>query len=268
VQTAGDPDIAASNIKDQVNIFGITGNQVNPDPWDLRVGKTVNSVTGKLKVNCRNRVRSAVFNYDGAIGSIGQAGVTSGSAIDIWDTIEDYNAGTAGLPGSIVTAWGNNTDCGGVETEDGDDNVWKDVTTTNGTTASTCAAKASNCTMQDKITGLWWSKLQPMVSWNAAWNTCNSTLNTTTYPGNISVGYNGQTGWRLPTQKELLEAYTHGIRSAARTNWIPETNMFHWYWSGSNWSWDTTQAAKVGPAVGDSNFDIKSSTTLRVVCVR
>jgi hypothetical protein len=67
--------------------------------------------------------------------------------------------------------------------------------------------------MQDKITGLSWSKLQAGARWNTAWSNCQS------------LNYNGQTGWRLPTQKELMEAYTHGIRSAARTNWITEAFM-------------------------------------------
>jgi hypothetical protein len=74
---AGDADITQANIKDTVSIFGTVGNltaAVAPNSWDVRVGVTVNGVTGKLKVNCRNRVGSA-FNYDGAISGIGQSGV-------------------------------------------------------------------------------------------------------------------------------------------------------------------------------------------------
>jgi hypothetical protein len=259
----GDTDITAANIASGVDIFGATGSltgAVAPDAWNVRVGVTVNGVTGKLKVNCRNRVRTAVYNYDGAIGSIPQTGVTSGTAIDIWDTIDDYNNNVAGLPPSVVTAWGNNTDCGGVEATAGDDNVWKDVTTTNGTTASTCTATPANCTMQDKITGLSWSKLQASGAWNTAWNTCHTTLN-------ASGGYNGQTGWRLPTQKELLEAYTHGIRSAARTNWMTEADMYSNFWSGSSVSYSTGNAWDGYLANGNTGNYYKSHTN-RVVCVR
>jgi len=164
---------------------------VAPDPWNVRVGVTVNGVTGKLKVNCRNRVSTSsptLYNYDGAIGSIGQAGQTGGSVRDIWDTIDDYNNTQAGVPGGVVASWSSSTDCYGVEAMAGDDNVWKDVTTTNGTTASTCTATPANCTMQDKITGISWSKLQANATWNTAWSNCQS------------LNYNGQTGWRLPTQ--------------------------------------------------------------------
>ncbi len=270
VVSTGDSDIVASNIRDTVNIFGITGSvtaPVVPDPWNVRIGTTINGVAGKLKVNCRNRINSSIYNYDGAIGSIPQTGVATNSTnFDIWDTIDDYNNNASGLPPSIVTAWGSNTDCGGVETTAGDANVWKDVTTTNGTTASTCTATPANCTMQDKITGLSWSKLQESGPWNTAWATC------------VNLTYNGQTGWRLPTQKELMEAYTHGIRSvpssyaAANTNWMTEGNMMTGqFWSGSSVSYDTTPLGAwiVDLANGSTGPDYSSKDdTHRVVCVR
>jgi hypothetical protein len=229
---------------------------VAPDPWDVRVGTTINGVSGKLKVNCRNRVNSSLYNYDGAIGSIGTSGVTTGSAIDIWDTIDDYNNNASGLPTSIVTTWGSNTDCGGVESAAGDDNVWKDVTTTSDGVASNCATDDERCTMQDKITGLWWSKLQASASWNTALSNCQS------------LNHNGQTGWRLPTQKELMEAYTHGIRSAARTNWMIEADMATWFWSASSVSNTNGSAApRVDLAGGNANSSSKHLPN-RVVCVR
>ncbi len=286
---AGDADITQANIKDTVSIFGTVGNYTGsggaaPNAWDVRVGVTVNGVTGKLKVNCRNRVGGAfnsAFNYDGAISGIGNsAPVTPGTTFDIWDTIDDYNASYyAGLPPNIVTAWvssnTSNTDCGGIDTPglpSDDDNVWKDVTTTNGTTASTCAATSVNCTMQDKITGLWWSKKQANGAWNTAWSTCLTTLNGTTYGTNSVPGYNGQTGWRLPTQKELLDAYNHGIRSAADkhpiNNWITEVDMSDFFWSGSSLSNFTFYAWDVKLANGNAVDDASKASTSQVVCVR
>jgi hypothetical protein len=241
------------------------------------VGVTVGAVTGKLKVNCRNRVRSAVYNYDGSLASIPNSGVASGTAIDYWDTIDDSNNGVSGLPTSVVSGWTNN-DCGGVEASAGDDNVWKDVTTSNGVTASSCGTTATNCTMQDKITGLWWSKRQIGLTWNAALTTCGTTLNTTTYAGNSAAGYNGQTGWRLPTQKELLDAYNHGIRSAAsdrwaagaNNNWITEAAMNSYFWSGSTLSDLTHLAWLVSLSNGRPNHINSSQKTSGwdVVCVR
>jgi hypothetical protein len=235
----GDADITVGNIKDTVNLFGVVGTYQGeaPEPWDVRVGKTVNGVAGKLKVNCRNRA-----NGD----------ATGDQVVDIWDTIDDL----LGVPPTNVWV-NNNTDCGGVEVTAGDDNVWKDVTTTSGGAASDCATDGARCTMQDKITGLWWSKkLQQSTDWNTAWSNCQI------------LNHNGhQTGWRLPTQKELMEAYTHGIRSAARTNWMTEGDMGSWFWSGSSVSYDTVNAWIVYLAYGfTTNFS--KLGTFQVVCVR
>ena len=237
----GDADITVGNIKDTVNLFGVVGTYQGeaPEPWDVRVGKTVNGVAGKLKVNCRNRA-----NGD----------ATGDQVVDIWDTIDDY------LEVPPTNVWGNNnTDCGGVDdpsSSGDDDNVWKDVTTA-GTGAASCSGSPERCTMQDKITGLWWSKLQQSTNWNTAWSNCQS------------LNYNGQTGWRLPTQKELMEAYTHGIRSAARTNWMTEGDMGNYFWSGSSVSFNTNIAWIVYLALGSTNsFPDGKGFTNQVVCVR
>ncbi len=184
----------------------------------------MSGVTGKLKVNCRNAVRLT------GTGSFDNSTSPAAAGSDIWDTIDDYY----GLPASTdfpSTWFVAENYCGGVEAAAGDDNVWKDVTTTNGTTASTCAGTSANCTMKDKISGLSWSKsnrtmagANTLVTWQAAVTYCNAST------------YNGQTAgsWRLPTQKELLNAYEHGISSAASANWMSLVNMRDSFWSASS----------------------------------
>ena len=259
--SAGDADITAANIADGVSVFGLSGSLtttlVTPDAWDVRVGTTINNVVGKLKVTCRNRVNSAVYNYDGAVGSIPDRETTAGSTIDYWDTIEDYNNGAAGLPPSVVSGWTNN-DCGGIEGSVNDVNIWKDITTTDGTTQSTCATTAAACTMKDKITRLEWSKLRGTSrTWPQAINDCDA------------LTFNGKTDWRLPTQKELMEASTHGVRSAASTNWITATNIGGDFWSGSSVSNATRNAWTVNLGTGASSGGTeKSQPAARVVCVR
>ena len=260
-QSAGDVDITAANIANGVSVFGLTGTLTGgstpPNAWDVRVGTVINGVTGKLKVNCRNRVRSALYNYDGAVGSIPNTGVATGSTnYDYWDTIEDYNGGATGLPTSVVTGWTNN-DCGGKETVLDDANVWKDITTTDGTTASNCATTTANCTMKDKITGLHWSKMRSASqTWSVAINTCDALI------------HNSQSDWRLPTQKELMEAYTHGIWSAASANWMTEFDMSaNYFWSGSSVSFYPSDAWRVNLAKGLTHNAFKSSPS-QVVCVR
>ena len=184
------------------------------------------------------------------------------AVVDIWDTIDDYN----GLPAStgFPPTWSvANNYCGGVEATAGDDNVWKDVTTTDGTTASTCTETSANCTMKDKISGLKWSKSyqvsgsQTTMAWWAAVTYCNAS------------GYNGQTAgsWRLPTQKELMNAYEHGITSAASTDWMTLANMRADFWSASSYSYDTDYVWIVGLALGNTGAKSTYNSGV-VVCVQ
>jgi hypothetical protein len=111
--------------------------------------------------------------------------------------------------------------------------------------------------MQDKITGLWWSKQQTNAAWWQAVSGCQS------------LNHNGQTGWRLPTQKELMDAYNHGIRSAAATNWITEAAMADdYFWSASSVSASTAYAWSVYLADGYTYGTNKYGTSQVVVCVR
>jgi hypothetical protein len=237
---SGDADIVAGNVKNTV-IFenlSLTGTYAGtaPNAWDLRAGTTVGDVAGKLKVNCRNAVR-----LSGTSGVFDNTTSPAAAGSDIWDTIDDYH----GLPAStdFPSSWSvANNYCGGVDdpnSSSDDDNVWKDVTTV-GTGGASCAdnptgspGSPENCTMQDKISGLKWSKrVTSGVSWQDAITACNASL------------HNGQTAgsWRLPTQKELLDAYNHGITSAARTDayWMTLGNMQSLFWSSSSSSrWPT-----------------------------
>lgn len=64
----------------------------------LRVGKTIGGVAGALKVNCRNRANSAIFNTDAMLP--GTSGVTTGTTINWWDTMNDFNNNGA-FPSSL-----------------------------------------------------------------------------------------------------------------------------------------------------------------------
>jgi hypothetical protein len=176
-----------------------------------------------------------------------------GAVADIWDTIDDNNGLVDGLPSSLVTDWSSDTQCGGVEASASDANVWKDVTTINGSTASTCSGKPENCSYKDKISGLEWTK-QPFgqMTWLEAVNYC------------IGLTYNGKTGWRLPTQKELMSAYDHGIRSVPANNFLTATHLF---WSSSTVSNDSDNAWNSNLATGYTVNSEKRSLNY-VVCVR
>jgi len=133
---------------------------------------------------------------------------------------------------------------------------WVDVTTTNGTTPSTCNATPANCTMKDTISGLQWSNRRPDANWQGAIDHCSA------------LTYNGVSGWRLPTDGELLIAYAHGIVSAARANWMTLANMQAYFWSASSYSSDASSALLVNLGGGITFIFTKSYSSFSVVCVR
>jgi hypothetical protein len=206
-----------------------------------------------LKYSCRNRVDTQYgdFNYDKTgVFAIGRSYVGSGTVADIWDTIDDSNNFIDGLPVSIVAEWGPTTDCGGLELATNDSAVWRD------STPGGCSS-GKECVMFDKISKLEWSaKAATQKAWDDAWSHC------------LNLTWDGKTGWRLPTQKEIWEAYIHGIRDATNSNWINKSTMdFSGFWSGTSVSGDGGNAFKI--IFGQSYPSVGSKSSLgEVVCVR
>jgi hypothetical protein len=234
------------------------------DAWHIRAGTTVAGVTGKLKVNCRNGVNLSEYNYDGSLSGIPATSVAHNTtpSRDPWDTIDDYNRNdailslfpNANLPGS----WSTDNFCGGIEATANDSNVWKDVSVDGVDPDSVgCSNSSDACIFKDKISGLEWSELiSSSRNWPDALNDCNSS----------NLG--GHSDWRLPTQKELMDAYSHGIRSAGTTNWLTSAEMNNYFWSASSVSDDTNDAWVVYLSNGYSGGNVKTSTTHDLVCVR
>jgi len=133
---------------------------------------------------------------------------------------------------------------------------WVDVTTTNGTMPSTCNATPANCTMKDTISGLSWSNKRPDATWQGASDHCSA------------LTYNGAAGWRLPTHEELMNAYAHEIKIAARANWMTLANMQAYFWSASSSSSNTNFARVVDLWSGYTYNAYKKEPNYAVVCVR
>ena len=235
----GQQNCSVSGVFKAANVTGIS-------TWDLRAGLSLGGITGALKTNCRNAVSTA-FNWDGAVGSLPNTAQSGGAAYDYWDTVDDYN----GFAANKVTAWSSDTYC--------DSSTWTDVTTTNGgSTASTCAASPAACQYKDKITNLVTTKVVSTSStWSAAVNACASS----TY-GGYAAGT-----WRLPTHKELMSQYEHGIVSLVSANFMTLANMQNYFWSSSTDSGSPTFAWDVSLAFGYTQGPGKTSPNY-VSCVR
>ena len=268
----------AANVASGVTIAGITGTHspncasdgqqnctttavykaANPSTittWDLRAGLTFAGLTGTLRSNCRNTVTTATYNFDGAVGSLPNAGVATGTANDYWDTIDDSN----GLPSGLVSGWSTNTSC--------DSTVFQDVTTINGGGSTTSCGTSSTCIYKDLITNLQVTGVlasgyntttasPTAVQWNSAVQACNGS----TY-GGYAAG-----SWRLPTAKELISLYSDGLRPLLGTssfNVAPSTAL----WSATSFSASTTMGLTLTPSNGTVATASKTMT-YNVVCVR
>ena len=121
---------------------------------------------------------------------------------------------------------------------------WVDVTTV-----------GPNLTLQDPRTGLSWSNRRPDATWQGAIDHCSA------------LTYNGVSGWRLPTQTELMNAYEHGIKIAAKANWMTLVNMQADFWSASSYSNWPNIAWLVYLGYGDTDYMAKGYPNA-VVCVR
>lgn len=209
----GDPDISASNIASSIDIFGSSGSISMPgnctadgvsgcittavyksadtssySAWDIRKGKTIGGVVGNITFY-KNMANTALAGKNRTAGTGALAGV------DPFDTIDDFNANGAfptEAPAGFDQATGANwtrdtlsdTGAGGGGATDG---------VCNGSEA---------CVYLDNTTGLRWSRYDGTTrTWENAITYCDG------------LNYGGYTDWRLPTQKELQQAYVDGIWS-------------------------------------------------------
>ena len=216
--TDGQQNCAVSGVFKAANVTGI-------GTWDLRAGLTMGGISGALKTNCRNSITSATFNYDGALASLPNTSTATGTILDYWDTIDDY----LGFAASKVTAWSSNTLC--------DSTTWTDVTTTDGGVSNVACGTSSTCIYKDQISNLQvtgilqsgnynqtsTSSPESSIAWNAAVQAC---------AGSTYGGYAAGT-WRLPTQKELMSIYEHGVTSLANADFITLANMNALYFMSS-----------------------------------
>lgn len=176
--------------------------------WDIRSGKTLAGLNGKL-VFYRNLANLNVYNRT--------TGTDASSGWDIYDTIDDYNNNNSTIPYiPLANPWGAASSAPGSN--------WTNV-------FGTCNG-SGDCVLKDETTALLWAKSdQSKRTWEEA----------ITYCADLNIG--GLTGWRVPTQKELLQAFVDGIWS--KKNALNFTTSDQ-YWSSttiSSATWDSWTVA-------------------------
>jgi len=278
---SGDSDITEANIKDAVAFenLSLTGTYTGSGGSACTDAGQIGCLTTSFYRSTkpfRNTARTGNYNN-----------ITTPAAVDIdfWDTIEDNNNNLAGLPADHP--WGANYAASSTYWEAGGTDM---------NTAGFCNDDADQCFYQDKITGLMWSEESSHLDFSsvaaAAWPcggaTCTQTHGNVTSvdsPGTYGPGaemrwwdaiyacnqlntmnfggYNS--GWRLPTQKEMLQANVHGIRSVASEHWISSNADSRW--TASTSGGNLNNALQVSLSLGSSGASDKTSFK-GFVCVR
>jgi hypothetical protein len=223
-QGEGDADITAANIVNPISIFGTTGEFVGGGSnctgdgqigcittstyksidtsalasWDIRHGKTAGGIAGQL-LFLKDSVSLASFDR-APLGTI-----------DFYDTIDDYNVNGTVYPTTTVAGWYSpaNTD------------VWQrdaasDTGVGGGVASNGACDGTEECIYIDRLTGLSWARANSTPrTWSNAINDCDSKI------------YGGRQDWRLPTARELMQAYIDGIYRFRTTSQL-NSNMYVW----------------------------------------
>ena len=282
----------------------VAADTTNFTGWDIRKKRnssgtvlTFAGLTSQAKSHCRNQARTGVFDYTTSPGIVG---------LDFFDTVDDYNNGVVGLPGSIP-AWTmliggstvtvtNDYKCGGIyatgSTATGNtgadaavahdpDGNWQDLTpgilpggASSNNIASGCNATDKFCVYKELMSGLMVTELSAAnYTWANAISYCDN-LGEAGNPAVTSpipvIGGTTYTDWRLTAQKELMQLHNAGIRGLNQTATMT-TNFGNLggepLWSAGSASYATTGAFLVELDTGTTRSDGKTNTS-SVVCVR
>jgi hypothetical protein len=182
------------------------------------------------------------------------------NVIDPWDTVDDSWLSSVYQP-IQPTGWLAEHQCGGVRDSNNTNGQWVDMSYAGGTWT---ACTAANCAFLDSATRLIWTRDSSLSAqtWTNAKGFCQTNTTLDSYPD--SALYK----WRLPTQKELMNAYVNGLNSVlAQTIFMPPSKTV---WSGTTFvdsSRDNGSAWTMYLATGKINNSLKSSNN-NILCVR
>ena len=205
--------------------------------WDIRAGKTAGGIWGNLEFF---KNMAAVATYDRT------AGTSASSGLDIYDTIDDKNGGGA-FPTENPGGWTQATGQSWLRDSLSDNGAG------GGAAANGACEGSEECVLKDRIAGMMWARDDGATrTWEAAITYCDG------------LSYGGYTDWRLPTQKELMQAYNDGVWSQMAAGRLALTTTF--YWSSSTAS-DLSGAWFTYLAYGFTDSSAKTNSH-RVMCTR
>lgn len=215
-------------------IFGVSGTAMpsnSPDFRHVRTAANVYGGQGKMKLDCRN-------------------GFADGHdvAASVYPSIDD-----ASETATTNLKWGSAYNCG-LE-------LWENATPNSSGGITECTSQSEHCVYRDIVTNLMW--LNDSTKSKKVFSQAKS------YCEGLEFG--GLSNWRLPTHRELLQAYVHGLRHVAKNIGFIDPNQ--WYWTSSSrpnsGSAPSFVELQVKPANGESQGGINpDGGSFNISCVR
>ncbi len=250
---SGDADIVDTNVKTGVAFenLSINGSYVptlaGSDAKHIRAGASLGGITGTLKTNCRDYIRSAFYNQDGLPNNSGGVG---GSTLDYWDATDDYAGGTR--PTAKVTGWSNDYYCDGTQITDGTSNL--------GMSSVNAATHGGDYTWNkvylEPYSGLYFTNVIAVSTWSEGIALCDNLNN-----GNQAGGTVGSS-WRMPSLKELNQLIINGLD---RFNF---GGVIGAVWAASTNGFNAFEGNAMSMASGYPASYAKSFDGIDVMCVR
>lgn len=271
---AGDGDLVAANIASGQTIFGESGSLSTPanctsdgefncvatsrykamdtdssviSAWDIRNGKTAGGVSGNITFP-RNMAHATTYDRS--------AGTASSAGVDVFDTVDDTNSNGVGFvfPTAAPSGWEQATGANWLRDSASDNG---DGAGSGGVASNSICDGTEDCVYVDRLTGSYWARVTSTLDdWENAIAYCDG------------LTYGGHTDWRLPTQKEMQQAYIDGIWSlkASTKLYLQATS----YWTATSNAQSTSYAFTQNFANGEGSQGSKSSSVAvyKGVCVR
>ena len=178
------------------------------------------------------------------------------SAAQGYDTIDDNNGFVATLTAPSTSPWGSDYLCN--ESNFTDKTGAAPLAPSN--TIPTYANRSWTQIWKDELTGLYLTNILHVTGGGSDWYRLSAMCS-----GLDSLnGGSGGTGWRLPTQKELLQLYIDGISKVVLAG--GGTNQY--FWSSSGASNLPTQVWLVYLSHGTTTNTLRTITSNSALCVR
>ena len=209
--------------------------------WDIRKGKTVGGLAGEI-VFYKNMANTKTFNRT--------SGTSAADGVDLYDTIDDYNSNGA-FPNQNPKGWDQATGANWLR-----DSVSDDGSGSSGIANDGLCNGGETCVYIDRISGLRWLRDNGSDrTWENGISYCENSAN------------GGYSDWRLPTQKELQQAYINGIWSLKAATMLNLSSAYYWSASTRSWNQPSAWAFRLDYGDTDDGFN-KTNKNLPVLCVR